>query len=233
MTNIYYFAAWTDSGCLLGCDHEHKTVAEALDCDSEMRNAGSYVVAVENGLPRALNDEEEAEFQRAPRKSPPQAVLQCEASGYAVMLRVRLADGWGWTTWMRWETYEQALAHANGHQRIVPFGSAEWHALRQRRDPPLPAPVPAPQRSQPRRRDGETLVEFVSRLVPSERDPYALPVTSEPIRPAGTKAVAFVDLVLEWISKWEVKAIERIYMLQVEALRRKVRKVLKHKTPTR
>jgi hypothetical protein len=57
------------------------------------------------------------------------------------------------------------------------------------------------------------LVEFVSRLVPSERDPYALPVTSEPIRPAGTKAVAFFDLVLEWISKWEVKALERIYVM--------------------
>ena len=55
---MYYFAAWTESGCLLGCDHEHHTSA----C---MSKPGSYVVAIENGRLRALNDAEEAEFQRA------------------------------------------------------------------------------------------------------------------------------------------------------------------------
>ncbi|HYL12144.1 MAG TPA: hypothetical protein VEV41_03865, partial [Terriglobales bacterium] len=59
---IYYFAAWTDSNCLLGCDHHHETVISAVAC---CVLAGSYVIAVENGDLRALNDQEEAEFQYA------------------------------------------------------------------------------------------------------------------------------------------------------------------------
>jgi hypothetical protein len=61
MTKIYYFAAWTDSGCLLGCDHEHRTVISATAC---INVAGGYVVAVETRL-RELNETEEAEFQLA------------------------------------------------------------------------------------------------------------------------------------------------------------------------
>lgn len=64
MKSIYYFAAWTDSECLLGCDHEHQTITTAVACIS---CAGGYVIAVENGVLRALTDDEEAEFQRAPR----------------------------------------------------------------------------------------------------------------------------------------------------------------------
>jgi hypothetical protein len=60
--NLYYFAAWTDSGCLLGCDHHHRTVISAANCISE---AGGYVVAVENGKYRALNDGEEELFRLA------------------------------------------------------------------------------------------------------------------------------------------------------------------------
>ena len=59
---VFYFAACTDSGCLLGCDHQHETVISATACIS---HAGGYVVAVEVGEPRALTDEEEAEFQHA------------------------------------------------------------------------------------------------------------------------------------------------------------------------
>jgi hypothetical protein len=62
MDNIYYFGAWTDSLCLLGCSHEHKTVLSAAACIS---TAGGYVVAVEKGVLRALTDAEEAEFQQA------------------------------------------------------------------------------------------------------------------------------------------------------------------------
>ena len=57
--NIYYFASWADSDFLLGCDHEHQTVAEAVDCDSSISQAGSYVVAVENDVLRALTDVED------------------------------------------------------------------------------------------------------------------------------------------------------------------------------
>jgi hypothetical protein len=62
MKDLYYFAAWTDSGCLLGCDHQHKTIASAVCC---IMSAGGYVIAVENGNLRQLNEVEEAEFQQA------------------------------------------------------------------------------------------------------------------------------------------------------------------------
>jgi hypothetical protein len=60
--SLYYFAAWKDSGCLMGCDHEHPTVISAVVCIS---CAGGYVVAVENGRLRELNDKEERDFQLA------------------------------------------------------------------------------------------------------------------------------------------------------------------------
>jgi hypothetical protein len=60
---LFYFAAWTDSGCLLGCDHQHGTVTSAVACAAPV--AGGYVIAVENGVLRALNEEEETEFQYA------------------------------------------------------------------------------------------------------------------------------------------------------------------------
>jgi hypothetical protein len=61
---LYYFAAWTDSGCLCGCDHFHMSVASAVACTrSVCAGAGAYVVAVENGQYRELSDKEEKEFQ--------------------------------------------------------------------------------------------------------------------------------------------------------------------------
>jgi hypothetical protein len=62
MSSIYYFSAWTDSGCLLGCEHEHSTVTSAVAC---LSCAGGYVLAVENGVQRTLNDAEQAEFHTA------------------------------------------------------------------------------------------------------------------------------------------------------------------------
>jgi hypothetical protein len=61
---VFYFAAWTDSGCLCGSDHQHQTVLSAMAC---INTAGGYVVAVEtrSGLLRELTDAEEAEFQLA------------------------------------------------------------------------------------------------------------------------------------------------------------------------
>lgn len=61
MKTVYYFAAWTDSECLLGCDHKHPTVTSAVAC---INVAGGYVVAVETRL-RELTEAEEAEFQLA------------------------------------------------------------------------------------------------------------------------------------------------------------------------
>ena len=56
---LYYYAAWTDSGRLLGCPHQHQTVISAANCISE---AGGYVVAVDKGGLRALSDAEEKLF---------------------------------------------------------------------------------------------------------------------------------------------------------------------------
>lgn len=61
MKKTYYFAAWTDSDSLLGCDHRHETVTSAAACISSV---GGYVVAVTKGQLRQLDDVEEAEFQR-------------------------------------------------------------------------------------------------------------------------------------------------------------------------
>ena len=59
---LYYFGAWTDTDCLCGCGHFHLTVASAVACVSGAQ-AGSYVIAVEKGEYRELNNTEEAEFQ--------------------------------------------------------------------------------------------------------------------------------------------------------------------------
>jgi hypothetical protein len=62
MKDLYYFAAWTDCGCLCGCNHQHNTVASAVACSAP--GAAGYVVAVERGQLRSLTEEEEIEFQR-------------------------------------------------------------------------------------------------------------------------------------------------------------------------
>jgi hypothetical protein len=64
MPSPNYFAACTDSGFLLGCDHQHMTVVSAVVC-AQSAGAGAYVVAVEDGALRQLNDKEEREFQLA------------------------------------------------------------------------------------------------------------------------------------------------------------------------
>ena len=66
---LYYFCAWTDSGCLCGCDHFHLTLAGAVACSSSAM-AGAYVIAVEKGEYRQLSTKEEAEFQELMYGSP-------------------------------------------------------------------------------------------------------------------------------------------------------------------
>jgi len=92
MGSTFYFSAWTDSGCLLGCDHEHQTVTSAAACIS---CAGGYVVAVEKGVLRALNDAEEVEFQHAMYGSKVESAQPLSSDGVLTILltiRVRLGD---------------------------------------------------------------------------------------------------------------------------------------------
>jgi hypothetical protein len=118
MKSLYYFAAWTDSGCLCGCSHEHDTVTEAVGCIS---CAGGYVVGVEKGELRAMTAVEQVEFNNAirsiPAGEPPE--LHSEESGFAVMVQVT----YGWETWMRYPTYEEAAVRgrsANHYLRNAP-----------------------------------------------------------------------------------------------------------------
>ena len=134
---MYYSAAWTDSGFLLGCSHEHETIVEADSC---IPCAGGYVVAVENGVMRSLTAEEESEFQGAHYErrtdnpaveTTPIAPAEAAASnsGYAVMTRIKVRDRWTWTTWMRFGTYAEAAAHARDGNKVVRFRSPEWAAF--------------------------------------------------------------------------------------------------------
>lgn len=92
MSSTFYFSAWTDSDCLLGCDHQHPTVTSATACTSF---AGGFVIAVEKGVLRALDDVEEAEFQKAMYGE--KGELAKLASSEAVLtillkIRIRLAN---------------------------------------------------------------------------------------------------------------------------------------------
>lgn len=60
MATVYEVVLWDPSGDFPGC----KTIAEAV----KHLVAGSYVIAVENGVARALNPAEEAEYDRQQQK---------------------------------------------------------------------------------------------------------------------------------------------------------------------
>lgn len=80
LKKVRYFAAHTDSDCLVGCSHEHKTVISAAACISAV---GGYVIAIDKHELRALNEKEEAEFQRARYGSTEPEKLQ-QSSGLLV-----------------------------------------------------------------------------------------------------------------------------------------------------
>ena len=63
MIVTWYHAAYADGGKYLRlCLHRHPTIISAAACVS---TAGEYVVAIENGLIRALTSVEEAEYEYA------------------------------------------------------------------------------------------------------------------------------------------------------------------------
>jgi hypothetical protein len=66
------------------------------------------------------------------RNAAPRAI-QYEESGFALMVRVKLVDGWSWTTWMRYPTHEEAARHLRAGQKVVRFGSDEWIAMQNER----------------------------------------------------------------------------------------------------
>jgi hypothetical protein len=91
MSSTFYFSAWTDSGCLLGCPHEHQTVTSAAACIS---CAGGYVIAVEKGVLRALTDVEEMEFQKAMYGSTVDSAQEISPNGVlTILLTIRISLG--------------------------------------------------------------------------------------------------------------------------------------------
>src|SRR5208282_2734158 len=195
---MYYFAAWTDSRFLLGCSHEHETIREADPC---IPCAGGYVVAVENGVMRSLTAAEEAEWQRVhyvPRTNNP-AVPDEEVADdprYAVMIRIRVVDRWTWTTWMCFETYAEAVAHARKNNKVVRFRSAEYVALRKQTEPASPLVIKAPRESIPPLSKGETLLEFVNRFLSA----YGLDQNAEHIsdaKPASVDALSHIPIQIQ------------------------------------
>jgi hypothetical protein len=251
MTSIYYFAAWTDSDFLISCWHEHPTIREATEC---INGAAGYVVGIEDGVMRALTVDEEAEFQRAiyaPRIGKPEldAIQAAEeeyrnsSTTYAVMVRIEVVDQYKWITWMTYGTYGEAASHAGAADRIVVFGSPQWVELKKQTEPMLTdeAPKEFTAAERPTRGEGETLVEYVDRFLEaygiSERtltkdDEYSC-VTRKPLR---VRVPDFIELVWNWLSEWDTKELERMYALEVpawlEAIRKRVRRALKHEVPS-
>jgi len=62
MGKRYFVAVYTDSGCVIACDHKHPNVSTATACIAQ---AGGYVVAARRGKFLALTESEEAQFQVA------------------------------------------------------------------------------------------------------------------------------------------------------------------------
>ena len=201
MKSIYYSAAWTDSGFLFGCSHEHETIVEADSC---IPCAGGYVVGVENGVMRSLTAEEESEFQRAhyapcTDRPPVDAIRAAPAEAavgdprYAVMTPIWVVDHWTWATWMCFDTHAQAVAHTRKGSKVVRFRSPEWAALKQQEwtgepqqiESASPILVNAARESLPARWEGETFVERVLRLL----DAYGLDLHAEPISDAKNASV--------------------------------------------
>jgi hypothetical protein len=170
MSLIHYCAAWTESDCFISCGHSHGSVGEAVACG---RVAGAYVVAVDAGTIRALSSTEEAEFQFAIHGRPganaavdaPAIVIPTAIdSRYGVMTRIRVGDQWRWTTWMCFETYAEASAHAREGDKVARFHSAEWQAL-WREITVAPPSHACADTDHPTPSEGETPVEFVFRLL--------------------------------------------------------------------
>jgi hypothetical protein len=91
MSSTFYFSAWTDSGCLLGCPHEHPTVTSAVACIS---CAGGYVIAVEKGVLRALTDVEEVELKKAMYGSTVDSAQEVSLNGVlTILLTIRISLG--------------------------------------------------------------------------------------------------------------------------------------------
>jgi hypothetical protein len=213
-----------------------------VEADSCIPCAGGYVVGVENGVMRSLTAEEEAEFQcvhYAPRTDKPPldairagpAEASLSDSRYAIMTRIGVGDRWTWTTWMRFEAYAEAAAHAREGNKVVRFGTPEWTALRQHGEPASPIVIKASRERVPPQGEGETLVKFVLRFLSA----HGLAQHAEPISDVkhGLINTDMIDRVLSRLGESETSELERMCAEDdralLEALGNRFRVVLKLK----
>jgi hypothetical protein len=63
-----YVACFTADDGVYSCEHNHKTVREAMDC--LVPNGGSFVRALDAGVSRSLNDREFIDFLEALQEMP-------------------------------------------------------------------------------------------------------------------------------------------------------------------
>jgi len=203
---------------------------------------------------RALTAEEEAEFQCAidalGAVKPAMAALQSaeeqyrnDSSRYAVMRKIKVVDHYKWTTWTTYGTYAEAAAHAGATDGIVAFGSPVWVELKRHTEAVLTDEGPKEFKGSAAangvtRRAGERLVEYVSRFLeaygvsrptlPNEGNEHSH-VGPEPL---GVQDSDFVEFVLNWLSEWDTKELERMHALQaserLEVLRQRARSARRH-----
>jgi hypothetical protein len=175
---------------------------EAASC---IQCAGGYVVGVDNGAMRSLTPEEQSEFQwtvpshstdnPAVEATPAPAEAAVSDPGYAVMTRIKVGDSWTWTTWIRFETYAEAAAHAREGNKVVRFRSPKWAALRRQTEAASPIVINASRESVPPQGEGETFLEFVLRCLSAYGfDHHAEPISDvkhDSVDPAAPIPIGF------------------------------------------
>jgi hypothetical protein len=63
-----YVSCWTEDDGVYFCGHDHKSVAEAMNC--LVRDGGGFIRACEDGVFRSLNEGEFVEFVEALKEMP-------------------------------------------------------------------------------------------------------------------------------------------------------------------
>ncbi len=67
-TNVHYVACWTEDDGIYCCGHEHRTIAESMNC--LVPDGRSFIRAMDGGVSRSLKDGEVGEFLIALKNMP-------------------------------------------------------------------------------------------------------------------------------------------------------------------
>jgi hypothetical protein len=162
-------------------------------------------------------------------------------SGYAVMTPIRVVDHRTWGTWMCFENYAQAVAHARAGDKVVRFASEQWAELKRQKWAEQPQQTDATpaitmntaRETLPSRVDGEPFVEFVLRLL-SALDP-AGPIPIEGQKDGSSTSESdsqtlmietptyIAHMILSRLSESEIGKLERMLRTDLLALLKALR----------